>query len=195
MAAPQNFRAAFNGFNRDDVVNYISYITTKYENQVSQLRSEAEELRQELEARPAAGETPEEVETLRAQIAQLQTKLKEKDARIAQLQEQAETAVREEAQPAPPSVTERELEAYRRAESAERRAMERVDQMYARANGILADTVARLQENTGAVNDIAERVRCDLEALENAVLESKKILDDSTAMVASIKGGEACEPV
>lgn len=195
MAAPQNFRAAFNGFNRDDVVNYISYITTKYENQVSQLRSEAEELRQELEARPAAGETPEEVETLRAQIAQLQTKLKEKDARIAQLQEQAETAVREETQPSPPSVTERELEAYRRAESAERRAMERVDQMYARANGILADTVARLQENTGAVNDIAERVRCDLEALENAVLESKKILDDSTDMVASIKGGEACEPV
>ena len=189
MAAPQNFRAAFNGFNRDDVVNYISYITTKHENQLGQLRSEAEELRQELEACSAAQSSQEEVEALRAQISQLQEQLKEKDEWIAQFQEKEETVNREEGQAAL-SVTEQELAAYRRAESAERRAMERVDQMYARANGIIAEMVIRLQENTGSVNDIAERVRCDLEALENAVQESKKILNDSTAMVAAVKGEE-----
>ena len=84
-------------------------------------------------------------------------------------------------------VQEQELEAYRRAESAERRAMERVDQMFDQANGILGEIVVRLQANTEHVNEIAERVREDLEALENAAMNSKTILDDSTAMMMAIK--------
>ena len=29
MASSQNFRTAFNGFNREDVVHYLEYINTK----------------------------------------------------------------------------------------------------------------------------------------------------------------------
>ena len=65
--------------------------------------------------------------------------------------------------------------------------MERVDQMFSQANGILAEIVVRLQENTGCVNDIAERVRADLEELEKAAMNSKSILEDSTAMITAIK--------
>ena len=79
MSAPQNFRAAFNGFNRDDVVNYISFMTSKHENQINQLRSEAEELRQELENRPAVNEElNEELEQLRAEVAQMKLALQER---------------------------------------------------------------------------------------------------------------------
>ena len=187
MSAPQNFRAAFNGFNRDDVVNYISFITNKHETQVNQLRAEAQELRQELENRPVVDETRDaELEQLRSEVAGLQVALREKDELIAQLQEAAaQKPVQEEAEV--PSVQEQELEAYRRAESAERRAMERVNQMFDQANGILGDIVVKLQANTENVNEIAERVRCDLEALENAAMNSKVILEESAALVTAIK--------
>ena len=36
MAASQNFRSAFNGFNREDVVHYLEYLNTKHTNQVNQ---------------------------------------------------------------------------------------------------------------------------------------------------------------
>lgn len=62
MAVPQNFRSAFNGFNREDVVNYLSYISAKHENQINALKSEAEELRQRLTEQVAALERVEELE-------------------------------------------------------------------------------------------------------------------------------------
>ena len=187
MATPQNFRIAFNGFNRDDVVNYISFITTKHENQVNQLLTEAEELRQELAERPeSAAQDETELLSLREQVVQLQAQLKQRDETIAQLQQSARSV------PVMPaavvsSVTEQELSAYRRAESAERRAMERVNQMYAKANGILADTAVRLQDNTDRVGQMAAKVFADLEALEKTVAESKAVLSVCAAVMASIQ--------
>lgn len=181
MASNQNFRSAFNGFNRDDVVNYISYMTTKHENQLNQLHGELDALREELAQRPESVISPEEVEALKKQVLELQQALAEKDARLAQLQAQP-------AAPAAPAVNvaEMELDAYRRAESAERRAMERVDQMYARANGVVADTAARMEENAQLVSDMADRVLGNLEALQNAVAEGKSILADSARLMATV---------
>ena len=48
MAAPKNFRSAFNGFNREDVVHYIEYMNAQHTTQVNQLNSELEFLRQKL---------------------------------------------------------------------------------------------------------------------------------------------------
>ena len=45
MAAQQNFRSAFNGFNREDVVQYIQYLNSKHASEISQLHSELEYLR------------------------------------------------------------------------------------------------------------------------------------------------------
>lgn len=182
MSTPQNFRAAFNGFNRDDVVNYISFITNKHENLVNQLRNEAQELRQELDSRPAVDpELEAQLEQMREQMDQLRLQLEEKDETIRQLREELAGSEAEEA-----SVRQQELAAYRRAESAERRAMERVDQMFHQANGILGELVVKLRDNTDNVNQIAEQVRADLEALENAAANSKVILEESTAMMAAI---------
>ena len=52
MAAQQNFRSAFNGFNREDVVHYLEFINAKHTAQVNQLTAENEELREKLEAQP-----------------------------------------------------------------------------------------------------------------------------------------------
>lgn len=48
MAANQNFRSAFNGFNREDVVRYIEYINAKHTEEINQLRSEIEFLQEKL---------------------------------------------------------------------------------------------------------------------------------------------------
>lgn len=184
MAAPQNFRSAFNGFNRDDVVNYISFITTKHENQINQLNSELDQLRQELAEKPEAPAVDEtELAELRAQVALLKSELQNKEDTIAELRNK-------ESVPAVPAVsplTEQELNAYRRAESAERRAMERVNQMYAQASGVLADTVSNLEENSASVAQLADLVRADLTKLEAAIIQSKAVLSDSAAVLSSIK--------
>lgn len=187
MSTPQNFRAAFNGFNRDDVVNYISFITSKHDTTVNQLREEVQELRQELDSRPEVNEALNtELEQLRSEKERLQEALRMKEEEVEQLRQELEQKVsQEEAEVI--SVQEQELEAYRRAESAERRAMERVNQMFDQANGILGEIVVKLQANTDSVNEIAEQVRCDLEALENAAMQSKVILEESSAMMAVIK--------
>ena len=57
MAAPQNFRSAFNGFNRQDVVHYLEYINTKHQDQINSLTAMTEErdaLRAQIEQMQAA---------------------------------------------------------------------------------------------------------------------------------------------
>lgn len=45
MAAQQNFRSAFNGFNREDVARYLEYLNNKYQGMVQQLNEEVAQLR------------------------------------------------------------------------------------------------------------------------------------------------------
>lgn len=40
MSEPLNFRSAFNGFNREDVVHYIEYLNSNHENQIKQLQAD-----------------------------------------------------------------------------------------------------------------------------------------------------------
>ena len=40
MSEPLNFRSAFNGFNREDVVHYIEYLNANHENQIRQLQAD-----------------------------------------------------------------------------------------------------------------------------------------------------------
>ena len=52
MAAAQNFRSAFNGFNREDVVHYLEYLNAKHTNQINQLTAENEALRAQVDSLP-----------------------------------------------------------------------------------------------------------------------------------------------
>lgn len=48
MSAIQNFRSAFNGFNREDVVRYIEYINNKHNAAINQLNNDLKTQREEL---------------------------------------------------------------------------------------------------------------------------------------------------
>lgn len=211
MSTPQNFRSALNGFNREDVVNYISYMSNKHETQVNALRAEAEELRQALEAREqvtlglqsrvkelehqntcqaASEEMLQKVEELELELAIRDEQIRNLEQTVAEQKEML-TSMKLELTAAQAARMERavteELNAYRRAESAERRAMERVNQMYDRANGALAEAAARARQNAEQIGIRAAAVAAELELLNQTVAAAGEIMTDAGDMLSGLR--------
>lgn len=211
MSTPQNFRSALNGFNREDVVNYISYMSNKHETQANALRAEAEELRQALEAREqvtlglqsrveeleqqntcqaASEEMLQKVEELELEVAIRDEQIRNLEQTVAEQKEML-TSMKLELTAAQAARMERavteELNAYRRAESAERRAMERVNQMYDRANGALAEAAARARQNAEQIGIRAAAVAAELELLNQTVAAAGEIMTDAGDMLSGLR--------
>ena len=89
MDTPRNFRSAFNGFNREDVVRYIEYVNAQHTAQVNELNSELEFLRGKLaapaELDPAIAKRLEDyAEQVKILEARCDTLKQERDAAIAE---------------------------------------------------------------------------------------------------------------
>ena len=69
MDAPQTFRTAFNGFNREDVVHFLEYTNNKHQIQLDALREENRALQSKLSSRPEVDpDTTAELERLRREL-------------------------------------------------------------------------------------------------------------------------------
>lgn len=147
MAGIQNFRIAVRGFHRKDVVDYIEYINNKHNAQVEQLNNQLQE------ALAKSGDS------------ELQAKLEAAEARIKELEEATVAG----APAAAVSCTEQELEAYRRAEKAERQAKERAQQICDQANAVLAEITAKAEAASAQIGAIADQMQDTKAAFENAV--------------------------
>ncbi|MBR3974090.1 MAG: hypothetical protein IKJ99_09110 [Oscillospiraceae bacterium] len=219
MATQQNFRTAFNGFNREDVVHYIEYMNTQHAAEIAQLNSELEFFRSKPEIQAEASALEEqaarideltsrcagleaELEALRAEKAELETQLGEAmDAGI-EIEKQLNDALDEKAllasdleaaknqQTAFESRKNEELEAYRRAERAERMAQERANQMYQKANGIIADATCKVTDAADQLGHLSESVMEQLEQLRAAVSGSNQALKDAAACMSAIRPEE-----
>ena len=197
MAAPQNFRTAFNGFNREDVVHYLEYINTKHNTEINKLTSDAESLRAQLDAlrSRSAVDLQSLVDSLRDECAELKAQLEEAQAANEALEQQlAEAKAANEALAQPKEVPaadtkyrEEELEAYRRAERTERLARERADQLYRLTNGVLADAAVKVDGVVEEVGTIADQVMAQLTQLQNAVGSSKKALQDAADIMYTLR--------
>ena len=202
MSAPQNFRSAFNGFNRDDVVKYLEYINSRHHAQVNQLTGENEYLRQQLEAAQAAPGAQEELQRLQELCASQQVELEElravrtaMEARCSGMEKELEEAQEarrraEEAQSTAQCGVAQELEAYRRAERMERQARERSEQIYRQTNSVLADATVQLEDATGGIFQLADQVMGQLEQLRSAVERSKQALKNASNTMYAIRPQE-----
>jgi len=188
MAASYNFRPALNGFNREDVVHYIEFINTKNTALVSQLRADLAAAQQEVTALKAEPAKAAELEKQIAQLAEQLTQLQEELVALRAAKADADAALvdmtrqRDEAVSARPSVqcdNAAELEAYRRAERMERQARERADAIQERANGIISDATLKVDDAARKLNAVAGQVSAQLTAMQEAVGDSKKILQDA----------------
>ena len=182
MAAQQNFRSAFNGFNREDVAHYLEYINTKHTNQINQLTAENEELRSRLDQQPQEDQQAL-IESLQAECAALNARIEELLAE----KEQAEAAAAEPVVVAAPVDASAELEAYRRAERAEREAKERADLVYYQANSVLTEATAKVDGLAAEITDMADQVMSQLTQLQMAVSSSKQALQDAASIMNIIR--------
>ena len=188
MAAPQNFRSAFNGFNKEDVVHYLEYINSKHNTELNQLTAENEELRAQLSRQPEDGL----LEELQQRCALLEQQLTEAQAKCAdlesQLGQQEEVVVVEKPQAvvASPSISE-ELEAYRRAERIEREARERAELVYFQANGVLSEATAKVDSVSADITEMADQVMTQLTQLQVSVSKSKQALQDASSIMSTIR--------
>ena len=183
MDAPQSFRSAFNGFNRQDVVHYLEYINTKHQTQVNELTAEADDLRRQLE----------DLQAKTTQVAELEARLaamtEERDALHTQLEQmQAAGAVQE---PRPErdggiQVAD-ELDSYRRAQQVERSARERAELVYHQANGVLNEAIAKVDTATAEITAKTDEAMSQLTQLQMAVSTSKQALQDAASLMNTIR--------
>ena len=183
----QTFRSSFNGFNREDVVRYLEYINAKHAAELNQLRSELEFLRSK--EIPAPVETvcdnSELVEQQAARIRELFDRCKAQEETIADLTARLENTQTTEA--APITCPEQELEAYRRAERAERVARERAEVVYHQANAVLSDATAKVDEAAALIGSMADQLSGQLSQFQSAVTSSKQALHDAATTLYAIR--------
>lgn len=197
MAAQQNFRTAFNGFHREDVVHYIEYLNSRHTAEINQLKSELEFLRSkdktdnaESQVSPAAlqeleealeGQLAEAAAGEAAAKAQAESLAEERDQLRAQLADALKN------QESVKSRMEEELQAYRRAERAERLAKERVEQMYNQANGIIANATVKVDSAAAQIGLLSDNVMEQLAQLRQAVSGSNDALKEAATSMYALR--------
>ena len=202
MAEVLNFRSAFNGFHREDVVHYIEYLNAKHNTEVNQLNAELEQLRSQNAVPADVAELQEQLAAAQEINDQLQARIAELEERCGLMGEQGTEAPTledrcqelerqlEEAQAATAASSQyhftQELEAYRRAERAEREAKERAELVYRQANGALADATVKVDDAFAQIGDLADKVG---EQLKQAVTISRQALSDAAASLYHIAPG------
>ena len=162
MASVHHFRSAFNGFNREDVVHYIEFMNNQH-------ASELEQLKNQLLAAQGKGNS------------ELLARLEAAEARCAQLEAQLATET---------AAAEEELEAYRRAERAERLARDRAQQIYTQANAVLADVTCKADTASEQISAIAQQVSQQMLQYQQAVTDTKDALREAVASLGAIRPEE-----
>lgn len=173
MAENMNFRRAFNGFNREDVVRYIEYMNSKNTFTVNQLKSENQTLMDELE----------QLRTNPARNEELEQQLQAKDDEIAQLKQALEEAEKK----ASNRMATEELEAYRRAERVERAAQERTQQIYRQVTGTLAETATQVDEAADHFKRLSQELSGHMAQMQDMVDRSRNALLSASATMYSIR--------
>ena len=188
-----NFRTAFNGFHKEDVVRYLEYINNKHQNQVNQLNTELEELRAQQpkgdvsdatiwQLRADNGALQAENQELRAQNQALESRCAELAAQL----EKAQAAQLENAQAAPED-NRQELDAYRQAERIQKEAQEQVELLYFQANHILTQANARLDHAAEDLTQLTDEVMGQITQLQMAVTTGKQTLQDASSILSTIR--------
>lgn len=174
MASVKNFRTSIAGFNKDDVVRYIEYINNKHSSELEQLKTQLKNTKDAL-AKADNTELKAKLEAAEARCAELEIF----EARCAELEAQLAAGTPAPAAPAPGD----ELEAYRRAERAERLARERASQIYAQANAVLADATVKVEAISDSMGDLYQQ-------FNEKMQDGKNQLQDAVASLYAIRPEE-----
>ncbi len=164
------FRTALRGFNRQDVVYYIDMLNQQHATQINLLNSQLQ---------AAKESTGNNAELLR-QLEAINDRCAELEATLQQNAKAAETATNE-------------LEAYRRAERAERVATQKADQIYNRANAVLADATVKAEDASNSLADAAQLFSEQLAAYQASVQSARDALQEAVSALYAIRPADEAE--
>ena len=203
MAEQQNFRTAFNGFNRDDVVQYIEELNARHAAEVNQLNADLQYLQEKLDAlesscpendAPMMGEPMNVdsglVEELEAKLADAEDAAKTAKAQLdAQKAENLRLQVLLDAALARQNEANNtvELDTYRRAERVERDARNRARMVSDKANAALSDATSRVDDTAIQISELTDAAMQQLKQLQLAISGSKQILRDTATALYAIR--------
>ena len=188
MSTNLNFRSALNGFNRQDVARYLEYLNTQHNAQLNQLQTDLDNLRRKAEPE---GEDPRE-----KRLRELENQCMELETQLAAMQAQRDEALRQRDEVQREAVvqvsgarldTNQELEAYRRAERAERVAKERANLIYAQTGAVLNQASVRVEGAIRQVTGISQQVSTQLDTLQAAISSSRLALQDAADTISRLK--------
>ena len=167
MATPQRFRSAFNGFNREDVVNYIEYLNNRYTAQLEQLNNQLQESKE--------GASSDIVAGLQAQLDAALLRCAELEEQLSNNQEVA---------------VSRELEAYRRAENAERLANARAQKIYDKVYGAINEATAMAESAAAQIGKIADGAAQQLREYQDSVCATAESFRQAVSALRAVKPEE-----
>ena len=173
----QRFRSALNGFNREDVVQFIQSLTARHDRDLSDLKEENTRLQADLD------KSELEADTLRQRISELETQVAEANAAL-------EAAAAPQPEPERPDWDAQELAAYRRAEEVERQSRERAKQLHRELTGLVADASVQMEEANDALSEAMAQITEDLTRLQTAMAAGKKVLNDTGWSLRASGGGD-----
>ena len=111
MDAPQTFRTAFNGFNREDVVHFLEYTNNKHQLQLDALREENRALQTKLSSRPEVDPvTTAELERLRQELESQRAYSAMLEGRLDEANEKLNAAAQAAPAPADTSALDAQIE-------------------------------------------------------------------------------------
>lgn len=175
----ENFRSAFNGFHRTDVVQFIQRLTAEHERETRLLKEENERLVKELEsvrenaaALQLANETLTEELSKAAEAAPAEAPPADLEAPMLPPQSVAVAA--------PSDFNEMELAAYRRAEMTERMARERATATTERMKAILTQTDAKLNLTVQDLDTLISAFRANYDQLCQVLDTAHRVMDESS---------------
>ena len=180
-----NFRSSLRGFNRQDVARYLEYLNNQHTAQLNQLNTDLENLRRKAEAQEESGRI-QELEAKNAELEErIQALIKERDEALRRRDEDQRLA---EVQLSGARMdSSQELEAYRRAERAERVARERANLVYAQTGAVLNQASNRVEGAIRQVTGISQQVSSQLDTLQAASSASRLALQDAADTINRLK--------
>ena len=159
-------------------------------------RKTLEEKVSSLEAAPAAEKDPEEDadlkaileenDSLRARCKELEEKAAQQEKACADLKEELVTLKASEDVPAK-NLAEQELEAYRRAERAERVANEKADVIYNRTNSVLDEASGKIEGASAELSQLAEKINGQLQQMQYSINSSKIALKSAVDTMQALR--------
>lgn len=198
MADFSKFRTSIGGFNRSDVSDYIENLCAEHRKELRQCEDEKTALTDKLAK--AEKTLSDQRRINQALLEQMQ----EKDAALraaleaeAQAKAEMEAEAMEEApleeaeaeeEPDYPSM---ELEAYRRAEAAERLAMERAARLRQSLNDLLESVANRYEEAGQEIHALTEDMRTNLKRLEETLSDLDLLFDETTDSFETLDSDDA----